>query len=75
MTAAGAGEAEGLKAAGNDLFKEGKFLKAAATYSRAIRLDGENAVLFRCGPTPPLSRRPPEGRGGSLKRSCKLAQS
>ena len=50
--------AERLKAEGNDLYKQGKYLKAAATYTQALKLDDANAVLYRCarpprGPPPP----------------------
>ena len=36
-----------LKDQGNEVFKKGNYLKAAAIYSKAIKEDGENAVLFR----------------------------
>jgi len=39
--------AEELKQEGNALYKDGKYLKAAATYSQAIKLDKENGVLYR----------------------------
>ncbi|QDZ25447.1 hypothetical protein HOP50_17g79870 [Chloropicon primus] len=38
--------AEELKQEGNALYKDGKYLKAAATYSQAIKLDKENGVLY-----------------------------
>ena len=37
-----------LKAEGNALYKQGQYLKAAASYSKAIKLDKENGVLYRC---------------------------
>ena len=39
---------EELKAEGNALYKQGQYLKAAASYSKAIKLDKENGVLYRC---------------------------
>lgn len=43
--------AESLKEQGNEEFKKGEFLKAAATYTKAIKEDPQNAVLYRCGTT------------------------
>ena len=40
-------DAETLKAEGNRLYKEKNFLKAAATYTQAIKADKENGVLYR----------------------------
>lgn len=39
-------DAETLKAEGNRLYKEKNFLKAAATYTQAIKADKENGVLY-----------------------------
>lgn len=39
-------EAEKLKAEGNTFFKADQPLKAAALFTRAIKLDPENAVLY-----------------------------
>ena len=39
--------AEDLKQEGNALYKQGLYLKAAATYTSAIKLDKENGVLYR----------------------------
>ena len=39
---------EELKVEGNALYKQGQYLKAAASYSKAIKLDKENGVLYRC---------------------------
>ena len=36
-----------LKQQGNALYKKGEYLKAAAEYSKAIKLDKENGVLYR----------------------------
>lgn len=45
---AGAGEdAASLKDQANAAFKEQQYLKAAALYTKAIKLDPQNAVLFR----------------------------
>ena len=38
---------DALKQEGNKLYKEKNYLKAAATYSKAIKLDKENGVLYR----------------------------
>lgn len=44
----GGGEAEkSLKDKGNDFFKAGNYLKAAALYTQAIKLDPSNATLYR----------------------------
>ena len=39
--------AEALKAEGNAQFQAGDYLKAAATYTKALKLDENNAVLYR----------------------------
>ncbi len=44
-----------LKAEGNAFYKQGKYLKAAASYSKAIKKDKDNGVLYRCVPPFPLS--------------------
>lgn len=44
---AAAPSAADLKDQGNERFNKGDFLKAAALYSQAIKLDPENAVLYR----------------------------
>ena len=36
-----------LKDQGNEEFKQGSWLKAAATYTKAIKEDPKNAVLYR----------------------------
>jgi Flp pilus assembly protein TadD len=47
MPSAASADGERLKVQGNDLFQAGDFLKAAAVYTQAIKLDPENAVLYR----------------------------
>lgn len=45
-----AGEvASSLKDQGNDEYKKGNYLKAAALYTQAIKDDSKNAVLYRFG--------------------------
>lgn len=45
---AGAGEdAASLKDQANAAFKEQQYLRAAVLYTKAIKLDPQNAVLFR----------------------------
>jgi tetratricopeptide (TPR) repeat protein len=39
-------EAERLKAEGNQLYKDKNYLKAAATYTQAIKVDKNNGVLY-----------------------------
>ena len=42
------GDAEkSLKDKGNEFFKAGNYLKAAALYTQAIKLDPSNATLYR----------------------------
>lgn len=36
-----------LREKGNDYFKEGNFLKAAALYTQAIKQDPNNSALYR----------------------------
>jgi Flp pilus assembly protein TadD len=36
-----------LREQGNDAFRSGDFLKAAAAYTRALKVDPGNAVLYR----------------------------
>lgn len=43
------GETVSLKDQGNAQFKAAQYLKAAATYSKAIKEDPSNATLFRYG--------------------------
>lgn len=38
-----------LKDQGNEQFKSGNYLKAAALYTQAIKLDPDNATLYRFG--------------------------
>eukprot|EP00803_Ostreobium_quekettii_P006900 evm.model.scf_1013.2 EVM.evm.TU.scf_1013.2 scf_1013:16807-22244(+) len=47
-----------LRQRGNDAFKKGDYLRAAATYTRAIKEDPENAVLYsnRCAALLKLSK-------------------
>lgn len=59
MTTAGAAEA--LREAGNAEFRSGDYLKAAATYTRALKADPSCAVLYRC------ARR---GSGSVCKLQC-----
>lgn len=40
-------DALALKEKGNVEFKKGEFLRAAGLYTKAIKLDPENAVLYR----------------------------
>ena len=40
-------DAAALKEQGNAEFKSGAYLKSAASYTKAIKADPENAVLFR----------------------------
>ena len=68
--AAGAGEgvspSAALKDQGNEQFKSGNYLKAAALYTQAIKLDPDNATLYRF-PLPFLHRFPePACRAGAL---------
>ena len=37
-----------LREQGNAAFRNGDFLKAAAAYTRAIKSDPSNSVLYRC---------------------------
>ena len=39
--------AEALKEEGNAFYKNKEWLKAAASYTKGIKLDPENAVLYR----------------------------
>jgi tetratricopeptide (TPR) repeat protein len=41
--------AAALKDQGNEQFKSGNYLKAAALYTQAIKLDPDNATLYRFG--------------------------
>ena len=43
----GGGRAAALKDQGNEQFKAGSYLKAAALYTQAIKLDPDNAALYR----------------------------
>lgn len=43
---AGSGAGEAAKAAGNEQFKRGEFLKAAASYTKAIKAEPENHVFY-----------------------------
>jgi Flp pilus assembly protein TadD len=38
-----------LKDQGNEEFRQGNYLKAAALYTKAIKEEPQNAVLYRCG--------------------------
>ena len=51
VTPASASESESakLKEEGNAFYKAGEYLKAAAAYTKAIKADETNAVLYRCG--------------------------
>lgn len=44
---AGGGGAESLKDKGNEQFKAGNYLKAAALYTQAIKQDPNNPTLYR----------------------------
>lgn len=47
-TGTNGGESEkSLKDKGNEFFKAGNYLKAAALYTQAIKLDPSNATLYR----------------------------
>ncbi|KAI4317886.1 hypothetical protein L6164_025716 [Bauhinia variegata] len=46
----GAGEGVSLKDQGNEFFKAGKYLKAAALYTQAIKQDPSNPTLYRYPP-------------------------
>lgn len=46
--AAPAPTAEEYKEQGNAEYRNGRFLKAAALYTQALKLDPANAVLYRC---------------------------
>ena len=57
MAADGGGRAAALKDQGNAQFKSGSYLKAAALYTQAIKLDPDNAALYRylfSSPSSPL---------------------
>lgn len=41
------GAGASLKDQGNELFKAGNYLKAAATYTQAIKLEPNNPTLYR----------------------------
>lgn len=41
-----ASQADALKQEGNDFYKNGEYLKAAAAYTKAIKLDSKNEVLY-----------------------------
>lgn len=43
----GTGEEISLKDKGNEFFKGGNYLKAAALYTQAIKLDPSNPTLYR----------------------------
>jgi hypothetical protein len=43
----GTGEEISLKDKGNEFFKSGNYLKAAALYTQAIKLDPSNPTLYR----------------------------
>lgn len=40
-------EANAIKAQANSEFAAGSYLKAAGSYTKAIKLDPDNAVLYR----------------------------
>lgn len=49
---AAADQTAALKDQGNAMFKEGSYLQAAAAYTKAIKADPQNHVLYRCvGPS------------------------
>eukprot|EP00199_Chlamydomonas_sp_CCMP681_P003249 CAMPEP_0119101514 /NCGR_PEP_ID=MMETSP1180-20130426/553_1 /TAXON_ID=3052 ORGANISM="Chlamydomonas cf sp, Strain CCMP681" /NCGR_SAMPLE_ID=MMETSP1180 /ASSEMBLY_ACC=CAM_ASM_000741 /LENGTH=160 /DNA_ID=CAMNT_0007085649 /DNA_START=25 /DNA_END=507 /DNA_ORIENTATION=- len=56
--AATSGDAQSLKDSGNALFKAKEYLKAAAAYTQALKLDPENAVLYsnRCAALTKLNK-------------------
>ena len=49
MTELADSKAESLKDQGNTEFKSANYLKAAALYTKAIKEEPENPVLYRCG--------------------------
>ena len=59
---------DSLKDQGNSEFKSGNFLKAAALYTKAIKAEPSNSVLYRYTPVLHVKRRQ-EGRGLSLDLS------
>ena len=63
MVAEAAAEVSALKEQGNALYAAKDFLKAAAVYTKAIKLDDKNEVLYRCGPIMPSAL----GGGGAVK--------
>ena len=46
-TKKGSGSEMSLKDQGNEFFKSGKYLKAAALYTQAIKQDPSNPTLYR----------------------------
>eukprot|EP00959_Pyramimonas_sp_CCMP1952_P034350 719922-Pyramimonas_sp.AAC.1 len=56
--------AEELKEEGNAFYKNKEWLKAAASYTKGIKLDPENAVLYRSGRCPSATK--PYSRARSL---------
>jgi tetratricopeptide (TPR) repeat protein len=61
--------AAALKDQGNEQFKAGSYLKAAALYTQAIKLDPDNATLYRFLPLLFLL-----GRAGGRNPSCACAR-
>lgn len=47
LGAEGGGERPSLKDQGNEFFKAGNYLKAAALYTQAIKSEPSNAALYR----------------------------
>jgi hypothetical protein len=66
--------AAALKDQGNEQFKAGSYLKAAALYTQAIKLDPDNATLYRFHPLPPLLSLFLLGRPGGRNPSCACAR-
>lgn len=47
VSSSGGGGEMSLKDKGNEFFKAGNYLKAAALYTQAIKLDPSNPTLYR----------------------------
>lgn len=56
-----------LKEQGNKLFKEGEYLHAAAAYTKAIKKDPANPVLYRWGKSMDIVQYPHVNAFSSVK--------